>query len=106
MTALSLRIPEELESRLDAEARRAGVPRSEIARTALEDFLARRERERFLAAFVAEARATYGDAVTRDEMIALADEALPHDNAALEIAEAGPARRRKARRNARPKAGA
>jgi predicted transcriptional regulator len=106
MTALSLRIPEELESRLDAEARRAGVPRSEIARTALEDFLARRERERFLAAFVAEARATYGDAVTRDEMIALADEALPHDNAALEIAEAGPTRRRKARRNARPKAGA
>ena len=106
MAALSLRLPEELESRLDTEARRAGVPRSEIARTALEDFLARRERERFLAAFVAEARATYGDAVTRDEMIALADEALPHDNAALEIAEAGQARRRKARRNARRKVGA
>jgi predicted transcriptional regulator len=106
MTALSIRIPEELDSRLDTEAQRAGVPRSEIARTALEDFLSRRERERFLAAFVAEARATYGDAVNRDEMLALADEALPHDNAALEIAEAGPAGRRKARRNARPKAGA
>ena len=35
MTALSLRIPEELEARLDKEARRAGVPRSAIARTAL-----------------------------------------------------------------------
>jgi predicted transcriptional regulator len=106
MSALSLRIPDELEVRLDTEARRAGVPRSEIARTALEDFLARRERERFLAAFVAEARATYGDAVTRDEMLALADEALPHDNAALEIAEAGQSRRRKTGRNARRKAGA
>jgi predicted transcriptional regulator len=106
MSALSLRIPEELEIRLDTEARRAGVPRSEIARTALEDFLARRERERFLAAFVAEARATYGDAVTRAEMLELADEALPWDNAALDIAEAGPARRRKARGNSRGKAGA
>jgi len=105
MSALSLRIPEELESRLDNEARRAGVPRSEIARTALEDFLARRERERFLAAFVAEARATYGDADTRDEMLALAEEALPHDNTALEIAEANLASRRKPRRGSRRKAG-
>lgn len=106
MSALSLRIPEELEQRLDNEARRAGVPRSEIARTALEDFLARRERERFLAAFVAEARATYGDADTRDEMLALADESLPHDNASLELAEASDAGRRRSRRTSRGKAGA
>ena len=105
MTALSLRIPEELEARLDKEARRAGVPRSEIARTALEDFLARRERERFLAAFVAEARATYGDPTTRAEMLALADEALPLDNEALQIAETRPTRS-KARRNASRKVGA
>ncbi len=66
MTALSLRMPEELERRLDMEARRAGVPRSEIARTAIEELLNRRERERYLAAFVAEARATYGDAKIRE----------------------------------------
>lgn len=105
MTALSLRIPEELEGRLDKEARRAGVPRSEIARTAIEEFLARRERERFLAAFVAEARATYGDATTRNETLELAEEALPLDNEALKIAEAGQTRR-KIRRNPIRKDGA
>ena len=75
------------------EARRAGVPRSEIARTAIEELLNRRERERYLAAFVAEARATYGDAKIRDESRALADEALPLDNEALEAADTRPSRR-------------
>ena len=62
-------------------------------------------RERFLAAFVAEARATYEDATTRGEMLALADEALPLDNEALQIAETRPTRS-KARRNASRKVGA
>ena len=93
MTALSLRMPGELERRLDMEARRAGVPRSEIARTAIEELLDRRERERYLAAFVAEARATYGDSKIREESLALADEALPLDNEALEVAETEQARR-------------
>jgi predicted transcriptional regulator len=92
MTALSLRMPGDLERRLDAEARRAGVPRSEIARTAIEELLDRRERERYIAAFVAEARATYGDAKIRQESLALADEAMPLDNEALEVVEARQAR--------------
>ena len=89
MPALSLRLPDELESRLDAEARRAGVPRSEVVRAAIEEFLSRRERERFMANFVAEARAAYGDPAFRAEVLGSAAEALETDNEALAIAEGG-----------------
>jgi predicted DNA-binding protein len=105
MTAISLRMPGELERRLEMEARRAGVPRSEIARTAIEELLDRRERERYLAAFIAEARATYGDAGIREESLAIADEALPLDNESLEVAETRQARRR-TRGRAKRKVGA
>ena len=43
MTGFSLRLPENLESRLDEEARRDRVTRSEIARTAIAEFLERKE---------------------------------------------------------------
>jgi len=99
MPALSLRLPDELESRLDAEARRTGVPRSEVAREAIEEHLARRERERFMANFVAEARAAYGDPSFRAEALELAQEALETDNEALAIAERG--RRATTRRRSR-----
>lgn len=87
MSAISLRIPEALEMRLDSEARQAGVPRSEIARSAIESYLDRVERERVLAGFVAEARVTYGNAASREEALAFADEALPLDNEALDQVE-------------------
>jgi predicted DNA-binding protein len=92
MSAVSLRLPDELEARLDSEARQAGVPRSEIARSAIESYLDRVERERVLAGFIAEARVTYGDAASREEALALADEALPLDNEALDRAEGRSAR--------------
>jgi hypothetical protein len=38
MAGLSLRLPEELESRLDEEAQREGVAWSEVARTAIAEF--------------------------------------------------------------------
>jgi predicted transcriptional regulator len=88
MAGLSLRLPEELETRLDAEARREGVGRSEIARTAIAEFLDRRQRERYIAAFVAEARAAYSDAEISEGALALAEEALPLDNEGLRVAEA------------------
>jgi predicted transcriptional regulator len=101
MTGLSLRLPDELESKLDEEARREGVGRSEIARTAIAEFLERKERERHMAAFVAEAKAAYGDPQIRAQALALAEEALPLDNEALRIAEPrgkyAPASRRRAR---------
>ena len=105
MSAISLRITDELESRLERESRQAGVPRSEIARTAIETYLDKVERERYLAGFVAEARATYGDSTSRNEALELANEALATDNEALDLTDdraAGHApvvgRRRKARR--------
>jgi len=87
MAAFSLRLPEDLESRLDAEARREGVARSEIARAAIAEFLAQKERQRTIAAFVAEARAAYSDPKVRREALALAEEAVPLDNAGLRAAE-------------------
>ena len=92
MSAISLRLPEELEVRLDSEARQAGVPRSEIARSAIESYLDRVERERVLVGFIAEARVTYGDAASRDEALALAEEALSLDNEALDQLEGRSAR--------------
>ncbi len=80
MPALSLRLPDELEHRLEEEAHRAGVPRSEVARQAISDYLARRERERFMAELVAEARTGYGIAALRDEALALAEDALPAED--------------------------
>ena len=87
MAGLSLRLPEDLENQLDAEARREGVPRSEIARTAIAEFLERKERERYIGAFVAEARAAYADGRIREEAVALAEEAVPLDNEGLRVAE-------------------
>jgi len=87
--AFSLRLPEDLESRLDAEARREGVARSEIARVAIAEFLAQRERQRTLAALVAEARAAYADPKIRADALALAEEAVALDNEGLRVAERG-----------------
>ncbi|MGE0388439.1 MAG: ribbon-helix-helix protein, CopG family [Gammaproteobacteria bacterium] len=104
MAGFSLRLPDDLETRLNREAREEGLPRSEIARAAIEEFLQRRERVRCLAAFVKEARAAYGDADIRREALEIAVEALPLDNEALEYAERTPraaicrTRPRKARR--------
>lgn len=89
MPAFSLRLPDDLESRLDAEARREGVARSEIARVAIAEFLAQRERQRTLAAFVAEARAAYADPKIRADALALAEEAVALDNEGLRVAERG-----------------
>jgi len=79
MPALSLRLPEELEHRLEEEARREGVLRSDVVRQALSDYLARRERERFMNELVAEARAGYAVEEIRDEALALAEDALVAD---------------------------
>jgi metal-responsive CopG/Arc/MetJ family transcriptional regulator len=96
-------LPEDLESRLDDEARREGVARSEVARTAIAEFLDRRERERYIAAFVAEARAAYAHSAIRGEALEMAEQSLPLDNEGLRVAEtrgryAPPASRRAKRK--------
>lgn len=87
MAAFSLRLPDDLESRLDEEARREGVARSEIARAAIAGFLEQKERERTIAAFVAEARSAYADPKIRKETLVLAEEAVALDNEGLRVAE-------------------
>lgn len=71
MPSLSLRLPDELDHRLEKEARRTGLARSEVARMAISEFLARRERERFMAEMVAEARTAYANEDLRREALAL-----------------------------------
>lgn len=87
MAGLSLRLPDDLVSMLDEEARREGLARSEVARAAIADFLERKVRERYVAAFVAEAKAAYADPDVRTEALAMAEEALPLDNEGLRLAE-------------------
>jgi metal-responsive CopG/Arc/MetJ family transcriptional regulator len=98
MAAISLRLPDDLEARLDREAAAEGMPRSEVARTAIEEFLDRRERQRVLGAFVAETRKAYAVAEVRAEAIQLATEALPLDNEALDRADRAQSSRRSRQR--------
>lgn len=82
MATLHLRLDQELDRRLEREAQSAEQTRSELVRAAISSFLEQRERQRFLQAIARAARADGAG-----QAIALAEEALPGDNEALEIAE-------------------
>lgn len=67
MSAISVRLPDETESRLSREAQLGQRPRSELVREAIEQYLERREHERFMQTLVEEARTAYRiDAVCRE----------------------------------------
>jgi len=87
MPALSLRLPEDLDHRLEEEARREGLPRSEVARQAISEFLTRREKERFMTELVAEARSAYANEAIRREALEIAEEGIVTSNETLDIAE-------------------
>lgn len=87
MSAISFRLPEEIESRLSEEARLEGRPRSEVVREAIVDYINRRERDRYMARMVEAARALAEDPAARSEAEELADEAVATGNEALAIAE-------------------
>ncbi len=97
MSLMSLRLPEDLEARLDREVARTGRGRSEIARTAIVEYLARQEREQFIAEYV---RSAMGE--DRAEVLARAEEFLPLENEALALAESGGKSRVLAAREKRP----
>ena len=65
MSAISLRLPDDIERRLDAESSASGATRSDLARTAIVEFLQRRERDRFLRQLLTEAQTAYADPATR-----------------------------------------
>jgi len=82
MSLISIRIPDDIDADLSAEAERSQRGKSEIVRDAIVDYLRRQSRARLLAR-IARAASARGD----DEAVAMAEEALPGDNEALAIAE-------------------
>lgn len=76
MRALSLRLPDDFDPRLEEEARLAGKTRSQIARQAITEFLERREKERFMAELVDEARRAYADPAIREEALEIANDTV------------------------------
>lgn len=59
MSHISIRLPDELDARLEEEARLAGKKRSELAREAITVHLRRLERARFVGEMAREARTLY-----------------------------------------------
>lgn len=82
MGMLSMRIDDDLERRLSREVERERRSRSEIVRDALSAFLSERERQRFHTDIARAARA-----IDPAESRAVAEEALPLDNEALQASE-------------------
>lgn len=76
MPAISLRLPDDLETKLAREAEMTGKPRSEVAREAIADYLARREQERLMAELTAAARTLAVNPKARRETRAMADTAV------------------------------
>ncbi|AGA34468.1 CopG domain protein DNA-binding domain protein [Thioalkalivibrio nitratireducens DSM 14787] len=74
MVMISLCVPDKIEKRLADEAHIAGRARSELVLEALTDFLARRERERFMTAMVAAARTLAADPEAMSESQEIADD--------------------------------
>jgi predicted transcriptional regulator len=99
MATLNMRLDDDLDRRLSEEASLASETRSEIARRALEAFLAQRQRQRFLDRIARAARVR-----GPGEAVAAAEEALATDNEALALSEQGvaePRARHRARRKKR-----
>ena len=84
MGAISLRLPQDLESKLAQEAQFSGQPRSQLIREALEALLSLRERQRNEAALAAAATALASDVDASQEALAVAEEFLELENEALE----------------------
>ena len=87
MATLTLRLPDHLDRQLTALAAKTHQNRSELARAALEKFLRELERKQLMDALVAEAKAAYADEAVRQHAREIAEEFLPLDNEALDIAE-------------------
>jgi len=87
MSTISIRLPDELVEKMDQEAGLAHKKRSELVREAIDDYLRRLERERFMAEIVAEARAAYSDPAIRREALDMAEEGLQEWVESIEAGE-------------------
>lgn len=87
MANLSVRVPEELQRKLDRESSASRRPRSDLIREAISEYVTRRERERELSAMEKAARAMAAAAGDRRPS---AEEFLEVDLEALELGEGVP----------------
>ena len=87
MATLTLRLPDNLDRQLTALAAQTHQNRSELARTALEKYVREQERERLMTEMVEAARFLATNPEARAESLAIAEEFLPLDNEALDLAE-------------------
>ncbi|MDO8437796.1 MAG: ribbon-helix-helix protein, CopG family [Nitrosomonadaceae bacterium] len=87
MGTLTLRLPEKLDARLTVLAAQTHQNRSELVRAALEKFLRDQERKQLMDTLVSEAKAAYADESVRREAREIAEDFLPLDNEALDLAE-------------------
>ena len=87
MGTLTLRLPEKLDRQLTVLAAQTHQNRSELVRTALEKFLREQKQKQFMDALVSEAKAAYADESVRREAREIAEDFLPLDNEALDLAE-------------------
>lgn len=74
MAAISLRLPDDVEAKLSAEAEAEGKSRSEIARDAIVQYLQRREKERFMSNLAEGLRQLYSNPEARREALELAND--------------------------------
>lgn len=87
MPTLTLRLPDNMDKQLTELAASKQLNRSELVRTALEQYLCDQERERLMAEMEVAFRVLATNPEARAESIAIAEEFLPLDNEALDIAE-------------------
>jgi predicted DNA-binding protein len=76
LSNISIRLPEDLETRLDQEARLSGKKRSELVREAIVSHLRRLERARFVGEMAREAQALYSGPGARERDAGTTDEGL------------------------------
>lgn len=89
MTGLSLRLPNELVERLEREAQLSQLPRSEVARRALAEWLKAQEHKRHQETMARAAREIYGDPQLASEarQVQEAFDAVDHSLATIEAQE-------------------
>lgn len=87
MATLTVRLANDLDRQLTALAAQTHQSRSDLARTALEKFLRDQEQQRLMAEMVKAARFLATNPEARAESLAIAEEFLPLDNEALDLAE-------------------
>lgn len=87
MPTLTLRLPDPLDHQLNAEAALSQLSRSQLARVALEKYLREQAHERRMAEMEAAFRFLATNPEARAESLSIAEEFLPLDNEALDIAE-------------------